>query len=576
VASVTSWNRLEPHPREGSLQRSLQAQLRDPLWLLARQWQLAEFAGEDAGSPVQATMTMTSRPITHYALTPDGSGLAPLDGQLPLEAHVERESAVLNVRGAAQLGRHFEAAVRAGGVPSADAVIAAFRAAYPIAPAVAPDAPEDERGRAMRAMLAARVVDGVALASAAAVAASGGIPSPALPAEASAPGMPAVLADLIAFRAATYSEPTGPGDTAWRSRQLDYAFSAASETSAGTTALVAPEFPGGSLDWHAFTLGAASTATGTSGQPGAPPSAPPPQPPPETTEAFNFLPMHVTFRGMPPPRWWEFEDALTDIGALQPDTTDLAAMLVMEFALVFGNDWFYVPAPADTGSLSQVTALVVSDTFGYRTLIPPAERAGAQPVSRPWSMFKVTGGGARSEFLVVPPACGTVVDGPALEDVYFLRDDMAALAWAVEHVLQGPMDTPVDAAQLAREHDAALPPPPAPSGPDISYVLETTVPDNWIPLVPAIAPSGARYFRRGVMVRPGYGDMHAHAVVLQPGQPLFVADEEVSEAGAQVRRYFRRARRPDGGTVLWMARQTTNGRGPGWSGLVYDQVRSGS
>ena len=35
---------------------SLQAQIRDPLWLLARQWQVGEFAGDDAGSPVQAVL----------------------------------------------------------------------------------------------------------------------------------------------------------------------------------------------------------------------------------------------------------------------------------------------------------------------------------------------------------------------------------------------------------------------------------------------------------------------------------------------------------------------------------------
>ena len=42
MTSVTVWTRLEPHPRDGSMQRSLQAQVRDPLWLLARQWQLGE------------------------------------------------------------------------------------------------------------------------------------------------------------------------------------------------------------------------------------------------------------------------------------------------------------------------------------------------------------------------------------------------------------------------------------------------------------------------------------------------------------------------------------------------------
>ena len=34
--SITSWTRLEPQPRDGSMERSLQSQVRDPLWMLAR------------------------------------------------------------------------------------------------------------------------------------------------------------------------------------------------------------------------------------------------------------------------------------------------------------------------------------------------------------------------------------------------------------------------------------------------------------------------------------------------------------------------------------------------------------
>ena len=53
--SITTWTRLEPLPRDASMQRSLQAQVRDPAWMLARQWQVGEFTGADAGSPVQAS-----------------------------------------------------------------------------------------------------------------------------------------------------------------------------------------------------------------------------------------------------------------------------------------------------------------------------------------------------------------------------------------------------------------------------------------------------------------------------------------------------------------------------------------
>jgi hypothetical protein len=53
------------------MQRSLQAQVRDPLWFLARQWQMGEFLGDDAGSPIQATMGVEQRSITTYRPGPD-------------------------------------------------------------------------------------------------------------------------------------------------------------------------------------------------------------------------------------------------------------------------------------------------------------------------------------------------------------------------------------------------------------------------------------------------------------------------------------------------------------------------
>jgi hypothetical protein len=565
MASVTLWSRLEPHPRDGSMQRSLQGQVRDPAWFLTRQWQTGELEADDAGSPVQAVLEVQSMPLTGYAPGTDGTGLVSYDPLVPLEPHIERVPVTLNVRGAAQLGRHAEAAITAALPPAtAAAVIAALRAAYPVAATAPADAPEDATGRAIRASLAGRVTDGVALAAAYATAQAGGVPVPPLPPEAAEPGVPAVLADLVAYRAALYSEPSG--DSAWQPRRLGYAATVVSAAATGTVTLTAPGFDGGALDWHSFSFAADAGPGPVPVNPGPPgPALPVP-----AIETFNFLPNHVTFRGMPPPRYWQYEDAVSDFGAIAPAPTDLATLLVMEFALVFGNDWFYVPVPAPVGSLATVTMLVVTDTFGVRTVIEPAD-------DNAWSMFKLSGAAGRSRFVLVPPSCAATDDGPPLEDVYFLRDDMAAMAWAVEQAVQGPLDAPVDAAQLALAFDTAFPPPPPPAqvpgGPAQAYALEQIPPANWIPMVPVVAPGGARYFRRGILVRPGYGDVHATTRLLEPGQPFFVADECIPAVGAEVTRSFRRTRWTDGSTVTWLAHRDAPGRGPGWSGLAFDLVK---
>ena len=42
---------------------ALSARTKDPLWFLARQWQLGEFAAEDAGSPVAVHVTTSTSPV---------------------------------------------------------------------------------------------------------------------------------------------------------------------------------------------------------------------------------------------------------------------------------------------------------------------------------------------------------------------------------------------------------------------------------------------------------------------------------------------------------------------------------
>ena len=54
MASITYWSQLQPSPRDASIATSLAACVRDPAWMLSRQWQLGEFAGADAGSPAFA------------------------------------------------------------------------------------------------------------------------------------------------------------------------------------------------------------------------------------------------------------------------------------------------------------------------------------------------------------------------------------------------------------------------------------------------------------------------------------------------------------------------------------------
>jgi hypothetical protein len=566
-ASITTWTRLEPQPREGSMQRSLQAQVRDPLWFLARQWQMGEFLGDDAGSPVQATLEVEQRSITTYRPGSDDSKTTAIDPNLPIETHAERESVVLQMRGSVQLGMYFEGLVREKVAASPGTVIAAFRKAFPISSTPSDSAYADNDCLRFRSIAAGRVTDGEALYQSLVAQSSGQAPPANWPAESANPDVQKALTDFAAFRKSLFSEPTQ--DAAWQSQHLDYQFALGSPVPNDNLLLTADDFPGGHLDWYSFNLASADANNAAATNPAT-----------ITPVTFNFLPNHVTFRGMPDPRWWNFEDAVTDFGQLDADHVDLAKLLVMEFALVYGNDWFSIPIPTPVGSLERVNTLVVTDTFGVRTLIRPSEQTQVNAGETPWSMFKLSGQGIRSDFIALAPTLGVADDADALEEVIFLRDDVAAMAWAVEHELQGDLDAPLDAYELYLQRIAGTAPvaPTATlSGPNIYYALETSIPDNWIPMVPVQSKQNELFLRRGSMkIATGGGGfelLKAHALILEPQHSFFVADRVISLAGVQVDRYFRRTRSSDGSTFVWMARKSEEGKGPGWSGLRFDIVR---
>ena len=168
-----------------------------------------------------------------------------------------------------------------------------------------------------------------------------------------------LLAEFRDYRASLYSEPAD--DAAWDGFHLRYQFALGSETTERGRSLESPEFGGGHLDWYSFDLGS---------EPLRPPGATALE-----HRELTFLPTQIRFRGMPSPRWWNFEDGLTDFGDLQPDKVDLAKLLVMEFALLGADDWFQLPLPLGVGGFSSVTTLVVTDNSAN-------ERSSGRPAPR--------------------------------------------------------------------------------------------------------------------------------------------------------------------------------------------------
>jgi hypothetical protein len=561
--AITAYNRLEPRPRTEDFSRSLKAEVRDALWFMTRQWQLGELDAEDAGSPIDARLMTRRLPIDRFALT--GNAPRAYDETIPLEVVVEREAIDWSLSARVEIGQRFlrlhSAALRA-------AYGDAYRTQYRIDPGQEANLARQPDSLALYGATLKRAIDGEKLVAAirdGSLATTIGI----------APGDQAAVqtaADqLLASLARLYSEPVAGSPNAWEPDNMAYRVAIASPAAGVEQAvLAAPRYSEGHLDWYAFD---ASPGEARIPDPaGATPSS-------FTTEVISFLPTAADFPGMPNPRFWEMEDRQVNFGIINAKTTDHLLLMFAEMGLVFGNDWFVIPFELPVNSLCEVQGLVVTDVFGDRTLIRAANEADDTHWQR-WSMFNVSGqdGDAwRGRYFFLPSSITQAHESDPIEEVSFVRDEMANLAWAVEQTIPDATGKGIEARLVAET--AMIPALPAPPIALIRYVLGTTVPENWIPFLPVHLPGSVQdiRFQRGAMPKLGNPPVDVvkprGALLKEMKSPFYIAEEEIPYSGIIVSRRFQRTRWYEGRTYLWLGRARETGRGSGASGLRFDQVR---
>ena len=106
--AFTFWSRLQLDTSDPTFKRAHQVQVRDPLWFLARQWQVGELTGVDGGSPTNAVYQLQQSALTAYQPAQVTTSNPPVEAiganDPPLEVRVEREPFPLGLRGSVQLG----------------------------------------------------------------------------------------------------------------------------------------------------------------------------------------------------------------------------------------------------------------------------------------------------------------------------------------------------------------------------------------------------------------------------------------------------------------------------------------
>ena len=601
LPAVVHWNRLEGRPRSDDLTRSVRAEVRDPLWMLARQWQFGELAGDDAGTPIRAKLAAQVAQVA--SLTLHTGAPQPYDGKQPLEPLVERAAIEPDLMMALHIGQRWRTMLlRQFGAMSAlgDAFVAQFGLSAPVAGTrdlSSLQLATHRRELALRLAAGGRAIDGAAvLAAAQGARAAGQAPSDAfaargVPVAGDEAALDALADELIAmFGARFVSQPAPAEIEAWVPDRLEHDFSlAVPDGEQRATTLVAHEYAGGHLDWYAF-------------------DASRPQRVPEAAvleqRIASFVPTPARFAGAPAPRFWEFEDSHVGFGLTTASKTDIVKLLLANFALATSNDWFIVPLRVRTGALVDLRGIVVTDNFGSNTLVEPtATRHSALGLAGLWGMWTLSRAGAPGQIdprLFLALGLAATQEAPPIDEVVFLRDEVANLVWAVESTIPDPLGGGRDARAAARQlreqirlaYPAPVEVPDVPAEVLLRFKLMGTVPENWIPLV-AVRLAGqvaASAFLQGAMPRVpalepaldgGGNAILGHQVVLPRGlvlerspveQPNLIREEELLRGGAVVTRSYQQTRWTDGTTTTWLGRRKLNGRGEGSSGLAFDQA----
>ncbi len=598
LPTVTLWNRLEGRPRTENFDRALKAEVRDPLWMLSKQWQMGEFIGDDAGSPVLAKVHMETTELTKYKGGPAPTEV--LEKDIPLEVKVEHQEIAFR-QGTIDISLDIRLLMGRQWIKWVSAIDPAYKQAYITEYGIAQPDPEVETDAPICAhrkvwqqfaAVAGRKMDGYKLYA--------HLTGPGTPhawdniAQADTQPKKDALDEVgekfIKWYEKLFYQPNEDRENkSWKPNYLEHQFAVSAPKKGSEKVLVADEYYHGHLDWYNLDIDPNNDNLDMEGE--APTDV-------EGTITHEFVPTSVMFGGMPHPRWWTFENWKTNLSFVKPDTTDLNKLLLMDFFLTYSNDWFIVPFTLPVGTLADIRGLTVSNVFGERIWVQAAGRGSDEDWQR-WNMYtqniKGTDNIPADLGAVVLPVSRKVQEGKPIEEVYLLRDEIANMVWAVESVV--PMATgkgnpgketgyELKAKLQQLKGDEEVPDTLVDNNAKIRFQVVNSVPENWIPFVPVHIDNQMReiQLQRAAMPRILKNDdkiprkveprtsLIREGLEDSPKAPFFLHEEEVSRAGARVRKSFQRTRWFNGKVYNWVGIKKELGRGEGSSGLAFDQL----
>jgi len=256
-------------------------------------------------------------------------------------------------------------------------------------------------------------------------------------------------------------------------------------------------------------------------------------------------------------------------------------------------------------TLATVAGLAVTNVFGDHQWITAAGTGDSAGWQR-WGLFRIhirgdTGTTSDASLLLLPTV-PHVQEGGILEDILLIRDESANMVWGIENAVSLSTGEPKRGLEISREATAyyerivaagggaGAGPPPA-SAP-VRYQLMSTVPENWIPFIPARVTTNENrtvQLQRAAMPRiiannlaalpPELRKVEPRTTLLREGLDTenptgyLIYEEAVPRAGTRLNQRYNRTRWVSGAPYIWLRVRRETGRGEGSSGLAFDRLQ---
>ena len=638
------YSRLEPKTRTKDFQKALSFEVFDPLWSLARQWQFGRFDGNDCGTPVSVKIKAVKKRFNHVCLKNErGDAETRLySTDTPLEYEVEKMDAEITpyvrVQSAMQFKKRLLREFDSKSFSKIHEWLMSefcsenFYNRRSINNTI--DNLKVKNNMALKDFSAAyskRTFDGYKLYQMVdfnkfEVEKKIKDKFPSLKTK-----LMGLLQEYVSWFDAKYY-PHKTTESCWSNQKLGYQV----EIHQGSTKYDAEDYDNGRLSWYSFdnkdlnfvkrkenvvvqrnsSQSAANfPAQGNilnyvSGGKNISSEALVEKDSPKDIEEkmFSYIPVPANFTGAPSQKLWEFENTKVNMVAdNEKDFDMLATAAIMQYISMYSNDWMIVPLESETGVVLDVEGVVVKDSFGELLYMEEdaedvdGKEDSAEFTDR-WNLFGISSSQAfaKDNFttargLLFPPVVQKCEESAPIEEVQFLRDEMANMVWGVETLINDGCGGTLDGKTLsdavfrdvdeknALNESASAEGSSAKTEAEYSLLIQNRVPMNWIPFLPEQLDDFHNiHFRRGRMplfynkeflpVRPSTKLLGTERDRNGNVKPFYIDENQISGYGTKLVKTAQRTRWFLGKTFNWIGNRTIISEYQANSGLLFDEL----